>query len=671
MPRRRILVTSALPYANAPLHLGHILEAVQTDIWVRFQRARGHECHYVCADDAHGTAIMLKAEERSISPEAHIAEIHRSHQQDLRHFLIALDHYHSTHSDENRQLCTQIYRRLKANGHIISRRITQAFDEKKGLFLADRFIKGRCPQCGAPDQYGDHCEQCGATYAPTDLQNPVSVLSGTPPINRESEHYFFDLPQLADFLRDWLTSGSLQTEVANKLREWLEAGLHPWDISRDAPYFGFAIPGAPDKFFYVWLDAPIGYMASFQNLAERNGLKFDDFWAQENQEKTELFHFIGKDIINFHGLFWPAMLHSAGLRTPSGIFAHGFVTVDGTKMSKSRGTFINAATWLQHLGPEPLRYYYAAKLGPGVEDIDLCLQDFVVRVNADLVGKLINIASRCAGFVAKLGNNRLSAALADPALWQAALAAGDSIAAHYENREYAKAMRTIMRQADAANEYIAARQPWKLAKQPDHAAEVLAICSMGLNLFRVLMIYLQPVLPDMAAKSAAFLQSDLNWTDDIEPLLDHPIAPFKPLMRRIEQAQVEAVIAASKPPPDTPAPANHTAPEPHSEIIELADFSKIDLRVARILEASSVAGADKLLRLKLDLGGKTRTVFAGIKTHYRPEDLIGRHTVLVANLKPRKMRFGTSEGMVLCAADGENLHLLEPHADASPGSRIA
>lgn len=675
MNKRRILVTSALPYANSPLHLGHILEAVQTDIWVRFQRTQGNECFYVCADDAHGTAIMLKAEENGISPEKHIEVIKKSHEADFQNFLISVDNYYSTHSEENRELSETIYNRLDANGHIVQRHITQAFDAEKGLFLADRFIKGTCPSCKTPDQYGDNCEACGATYTPTDLIDPVSALSGSIPIDKTSEHFFFDLPQFKDFLSTWLASGALQPEIANKLREWIDSGLQAWDISRDAPYFGFQIPGHPDKFFYVWLDAPIGYMASFKNLANRTGLNFDDYWAQDSADKTELYHFIGKDIVNFHGLFWPAMLKSAGYRLPNGVFAHGFVTVNGTKMSKSRGTFINAGKWLDHLGPEPLRYYYAAKLGSSVDDIDLNFEDFVARVNSDLVGKVVNIASRCAGFVTRLNDGKLSSNISDPDLWNRAINANQRIRDYYEAREYARAMREIMQIADIANEYIADQEPWKLAKEEGKADEVVKICSLGINLFRLIMIYLQPVLPEMAKRSAEFLNDDLAWLDEPSPLLDHRINKFKPLMQRIELEAVEKILEQSKENlKKTGAAEQVSGPltdEPIADEIEFSDFAKVDLRVVKIIEATQAEGADKLLQLTLDLGGETRNVFSGIKSKYSPEDLVGRHTVLVANLKPRKMRFGISEGMVLCAANGDEIYLLDVDSGARPGMRIS
>jgi methionyl-tRNA synthetase len=545
---RKILVTSALPYANGSLHLGHLLEMVQTDIWVRFQKSRGHDCVYVCADDAHGTAIMLTAEKQGITPEEQIARIKAEHERDAAGFHIGFDNYYSTHSDENRYWSEEIYRRLQANGHIASRAIVQAFDPEKELFLADRFIKGTCPRCKTPDQYGDNCEACGATYTPADLIDPVSAISGARPVEKESIHFFFTLPALADMLKAWIDSGTLQPQIANKLREWTDAGLQEWDISRDAPYFGFEIPGEPGKYFYVWLDAPIGYIASFQNLCERSGRDFDSYWQTEAD--AELYHFIGKDIINFHGLFWPAMLHSAGLRTPTAVYVHGFLTVNGTKMSKSRGTFINAGTYLEYLDAEYLRYYFAAKLSAAVDDIDLNLEDFVQRVNADVVGKIVNIASRCAGFLRKGFDNTTAGSCAEPALLQDFLDEGDSIALAYEQREFSKAIRAIVALADRANQYIDEKKPWVLAKEAGREQEVHTVCSMGVNLFRVLMTYLKPVLPAMAERSEAFLQCSLDWTALDGPLLGHQLAPFQPLLTRVDPAAVEALLSASAAPQD-------------------------------------------------------------------------------------------------------------------------
>ena len=683
---RKILVTSALPYANGSLHLGHLLETIQTDIWVRFQKVRGQHCIYVCADDTHGTAIMLKAEEMGISPEQLIADVRAEHEKDFSGFLIGFDHYHSTHSEENRHYSELIYTRVRDLGFIKTKEITQAFDPEKNLFLADRYIKGSCPKCKAEDQYGDNCEACGATYSPMDLIDPVSVISGAKPISKASEHYFFDLPACTEFLKQWTRAGHLQDEVANKMAEWLDSGLQAWDISRDAPYFGFEIPDAPGKFFYVWLDAPVGYMASFQaycnkqpgnkQSGSKDKIDFDTYWQQDST--AELYHFIGKDIINFHALFWPALLHNAGFRTPTQIYAHGFLTVDGKKMSKSRGTFIRAQSYLKHLQPEYLRYYFAAKLSNGVDDIDLNLTDFVQRVNSDLVGKLINIASRCAGFITKAGGT-LSCHLDNPALWQRVVDAGPQIAALYESREYGHAMREIMALADEANAYINDKAPWVLAKE-GHQFAALDVCTMGINLFRALMIYLQPVLPVTAQKSAEFLNDKLVWIDVITPLLNHAIHPFIPMMQRVEMTQVEAILLEEKSPeekttdkssPKKKTEKNVVDANTLAETIQFDDFAKIDLRVAKIIDAQHVEGADKLLQLTLDIGFEQRNVFAGIKSAYQPEQLVGRLTVMVANLAPRKMKFGMSEGMVIAAGPGgEDIFLLTPDSGAQPGMRI-
>jgi|TARA_B110000858_G_scaffold197299_1_gene258488 methionyl-tRNA synthetase len=669
--KRQILVTNALPYANAALHLGHILEYTQTDVWVRFQKMRGHECYYVSADDAHGTAIMLKADEKGISAEQHIADMRTIHEADFKDFLIGVDNYHSTHSEENRVFSELIYNRLKANDHIAKRSITQAFDPEKKLFLADRYVKGTCPKCKTDDQYGDNCEVCGATYSPVDLINPVSVISGATPIEKESVHYFFKLPEFTDFLKQWVNSGTVQKEVANKLGEWLDSGLQEWDISRDAPYFGFEIPDAPGKYFYVWLDAPIGYMASFKNLCEREAIDFDHFW--EKDSSTELYHFIGKDIVNFHALFWPAMLKSANYRTPTKVCVHGFVTVNGKKMSKSRGTFINARCYLDHLNPEYLRYYYASKLSGSVEDIDLNLEDFIQKVNSDLVGKVVNIASRCAKFLTNGNNGILSSTIENQALWNQVSGAKDSIANHYENRDFSKAIREIMALADLANEYIAAKEPWKLNKDPDQQQKVQDICSLGINMFRVILTYLKPVLPSMAEAGETFLNDSLTWESVNQPLVKHQINPFTPLMQRIEKERVDAMVEASKqdlPKAIEPIISGPLADEPLADEISFDDFIKVDLRVALIVKAEHVEGADKLLQLTLDIGGETRQVFSGIKSSYDPQSLEGRLTVMVANLAPRKMRFGMSEGMVLAAADKKGIYLLEPDSGAQPGQRV-
>ena len=672
---RKILVTSALPYANGSIHLGHLLEYIQTDIWVRFQKLRGEQCTYVCADDAHGTAIMLKAEQQGISPEQLIANVSAEHQADFAAFHIGFDNYHSTHSEENRELAELIYTRCKDAGHIATRSITQAYDPEKELFLADRFIKGSCPKCKAEDQYGDNCEACGATYAPAELINPRSAISGATPINKESTHFFFKLPDFTALLKEWTRSGTLQDEIANKLAEWLDGGLQEWDISRDAPYFGFEIPGEPGKYFYVWLDAPIGYMASFKNLCARNAaLDFDEYWGQDSC--AELYHFIGKDIINFHALFWPAMLNCAQFRTPTAVHAHGFLTVNGKKMSKSRGTFIKAGTYLDHLDPEYLRYYFAAKLNNRVEDIDLNLEDFAQRVNADLVGKVVNIASRSAGFITKKFDGRLAPSCSEPELVARFTALGEQIASHYENREFGRAIKEIMALADEANEYIHAKEPWVLAKQAGKDAEVQAVCSTGINLFRILMIYLKPVLPAMTERAEVFLNETLTWNSLDDYRCDHQIAKFQPLMTRIEKDKVDALLNASKEAlaAETTVVEKKTAtapPEPIAAEIQYDDFAKIDLRIARIVKAEHVKGADKLLQLTLDIGGETRNVFAGIKSAYSPEQLEGKLTVMVANLAPRKMKFGLSEGMVLAAGPGgDQLWILEPHVGAQPGMRV-
>ncbi|WNO10252.1 methionine--tRNA ligase [Teredinibacter sp. KSP-S5-2] len=671
---RNILVTSALPYANGSIHLGHMVETIQTDIWVRFQKMRGNNCIYVCADDAHGTAIMLKAEQLGITAEQQIANISEEHQADFRDFLIGFDNYHSTHSEENKELASLIYTRLKENGKIASREITQAYDPEKEMFLADRYIKGTCPKCKADDQYGDNCDNCGATYSATDLINPKSVYSGATPVTKESTHFFFRLPEFTDFLKQWTRAGHLQDEVANKLAEWLDSGLQEWDISRDAPYFGFEIPGESGKYFYVWLDAPIGYMASFKNLCDKtDGLNFEDYWGQDSQ--NELYHFIGKDIVNFHALFWPAMLSDSGFRTPTKVCVHGFLTVNGEKMSKSRGTFINARTYLDHLNPEYLRYYYASKLTNRVDDLDFNLEDFVQKVNSDLVNKVVNIASRSAGFIKKAGGI-LSSNVENPELWNKFTAASEVIANYYEEREYSKAMREIMALADAANEYIAEKAPWTLAKEAGNEQLVKDICSQGINMFNVLMTYLSPVLPTTAKAAEAFLNLSLDWKAAPEYLGEHEINKFKPLMTRVEGDKVEAMVDASKETiqakPEKKQDENSwLAKEPVADEIEFDDFAKVDLRVALIKNAEHVEGADKLLRLTLDLGGETRNVFAGIKSAYAPEDLIGKHTVMVANLKPRKMKFGMSEGMVLAAGPGKkDIYILEPNEGAQPGMRV-
>ncbi|WP_153914934.1 methionine--tRNA ligase [Shewanella sp. TC10] len=676
--QRKILVTSALPYANGPIHLGHMLEYIQTDIWSRYQKLRGHECHYICADDAHGTPIMLKAQQMGITPEEMIAQVQKEHEQDFADFNIQFDNFHSTHSDENRELSTQIYLKLREGGYIKSKTISQLFDPEKEMFLPDRFVKGTCPKCKSEDQYGDNCDNCGATYSTTDLINPYSSVSGATPVMKDSEHFFFDLPAFETMLGEWLSSGSMQPEIANKLREWFEQGLQQWDISRDAPYFGFEIPDQPGKFFYVWLDAPIGYMGSFKNLCDRrDDINFDDFWAKDST--AELYHFIGKDIVNFHGLFWPAVLDGAGIRKPTAIFAHGYVTVNGAKMSKSKGTFIKARTYLDNLDPEYLRYYYAAKLNNRVDDLDLNLEDFAQRVNSDLVGKLVNLASRTAGFISKRFDGKL-AKINDTSLTEAFLAKQDTIAELYETREFGKAMREIMALADLANAYVAEAAPWQLIKQEDKQEEAHQVCSNALNLFRILVTYLKPVLPTLAANVESFLQITLTWNNLDQDLAGHEIAKFKALMQRIEMKSIEAIIESSTEnlqvtqtteAPKVEAVQTELEKEPLAPEITFDDFAKIDLRIALIAKAEHIEKANKLLRLELDLGGETKQVFAGIKSAYAPEDLIGKHTVMVANLAPRKMKFGESEGMVLAAGPGgKDIWILEPHAGAKPGMRV-
>ncbi len=670
MSKRRILVTSALPNANGSIHLGHLMEHIQTDIWVRFQRLKGHQCIYVCADDTHGTATMLKAEELKITPEEFITRIQAEHELDFQDFLISHDNYYSTHSEENQSYSSLIYNRLKEADQINVKSVDQLFDPEKKLFLADRFIVGACPKCKAEGQYGDNCEACGATYDATDLINPISKISGAKPVLKESTHFFFSLSNFSDYLREWTRSGTLQEQVANKLAEWLDAGLHDWDISRDAPYFGFEIPGEPDKFFYVWLDAPIGYMASFQNHCDQTeNLDFDDFWSSDSE--CEVHHFIGKDIINFHALFWPAMLITSGFRTPTKIHAHGFVTVDGQKMSKSRGTFINARTYLDFLQPEYLRYYFAAKLNGSVDDLDINLDDFIQRVNSDLVGKVVNIASRCAGFINKQFDGKLAAQTSNHLIDEFAGQQFD-IASHYENGDYGKAIREIMAMADKANQFIAENKPWALIKDDGNRDLVQQICSDGINLFRIIITYLKPVLPDLASNTETFLNiSPLHWNSLDINLLNHQINRFKPLIVRVEGKTVAAMIEAGR---ESTAVDNEEAIEDSDPIageIEFDDFAKVDLRVARITNAEHVEGADKLLKLTLDIGTGQRTVFAGIKAAYKPDDLIGRLTVMVANLKARKMKFGLSEGMVLAAGPGgKEIYLLEPDDGSEPGMKV-
>ena len=666
--QRKILVTSALPNANGPIHLGHMLEQIQTDIWVRYQKSMGNKVIYVCADDTHGTATMLKAEAESTTPEELVEKVRQEHLRDSEKFLISFDNYFSTHSEENREFSELIFNRLNERGLIFKKNIKQLFDIDKQLFLADRFVIGDCPKCGSSSQYGDNCEVCGATYDATDLINPRSAISETKPILKESEHLFFDLPKYQSFLEHWTGSGTLQPQISNKLKEWLSSGLKAWDISRDAPYFGFQIPGTENKYFYVWMDAPIGYLASFENLCrQRDDIKFNDFWDRDTN--AEVHHFIGKDIVNFHALFWPAMLDAADFRTPTKVNAHGFVTVNGTKMSKSRGTFILAKDYLKVLNPEYLRYYYATKLNSSVDDIDLNLEDFVQRINSDLVGKIVNIASRTASFITKNFDGELADDVHDPALLAQYKETGKEISNLYENREFNKAVREITGLADLANQYIAKHEPWKLAKNPDKSGQLHLVCSQAIEMFRILQIFLKPILPNSAAKAEEFLNTDpLLWADLDKPLFGKSIKPFKKLLDRIEIKTVMQLVTEPDQDGKRMLEENPSTTAP----IGIEDFAKIDLRVAKIESAETVDGADKLLRLTLDVGNEKRTVFSGIKEAYKPEELEGRLTVLVYNLAPRKMKFGVSEGMVLAAGPGgEDIFLLSPDSGATPGMVVS
>ena len=671
---RQLLITSALPYANGPLHLGHLLEFIQTDIWVRFQRLMGHCCWYICGDDAHGTPIMLKAQEQGITADQLVHQVHAQHESILQAFNISLDNFYTTHSEENRLLAEDIYLKLSAAGDNESRTIKQAYDAVKNMFLPDRFIKGGCPKCKAEDQYGDSCEVCGAIYSPADLIAPVSVLSGTPPVEKESEHYFFNLPHYEKFLKEWLQTTPLQAEIVKKLQEWFEGGLKSWDISRDAPYFGFKIPHTENKYFYVWLDAPIGYIASFKNLCQKNKqISFESFWHEKHAHNTELYHFIGKDIVYFHALFWPAVLKGSGYRRPSNVFVHGFVTVNGQKMSKSKGTFITGERYLKSFNPEYLRYYFAAKLTPKVEDLDFQSEDFSLRINADLVGKLVNIASRSAAFIDKNFDHQLAKQLHNPELLQSLIHKGEELATYFESRDFAKAVREIMALADEVNRYIDSQKPWVLIKTAENSDLVHAIVTTSINAMRILMTYLSPILPDLAQAVSLWLNlPNLNWQTRSQPLLSHTLNPFKPLVQRLERTEVDAMFQQPSS-QDTPMTAEPTTASKLDikATISIEDFAKIDLRIARIVAAEAVLEADKLLKLTLDLGEEQRQVFAGIKSAYSPEDLIGKLTVMVANLAPRKMRFGLSEGMVLAAGPGgKDLWILEPDQGAQPGMTV-
>ena len=670
---RKIFVTCALPYANGSIHLGHMLEHIQADIWVRYQRLKGNQIYFVCADDTHGTPIMIKSKQLGITPEEMLKAVAVEHKQDFDGFEISFDNYYSTHSEENRFFSNSIYKKLKERGYIASRTISQLFDPEKKMFLPDRFVKGTCPKCKAPDQYGDNCEVCGATYSPTELLNPYSAVSGAKPELKQTEHFFFDLPQFEPVLKDWIKTGAIPEEMANKLNEWFEAGLQQWDITRDAPYFGFEIPDQPGKYFYVWLDAPIGYFGSFKNYCERvKNVDFDEFTSTGSN--CEMYHFIGKDILYFHSLFWPAMLSGAGYRMPTKLFIHGYVTVNGAKMSKSKGTFIKAATFLKHFPAETLRYYYAAKSNAKIDDLDLNLEDFIARVNSDLVNKVVNLASRTANFITRKFAGRLAPSLTEDQIFGEFRNATASIENAYENREYARAVREIMRLADLANKYVDDTAPWVLAKDPSKDAELHQVCTNALNMFKILLTYLKPIIPSLVKASEDFLGVTLNWNEACDPLTDREINPFKPLFKRIEQKQVDEMIKESKEDlakAAPKAPAKEAGDEPLAPQITIDDFAKIDLRVAKIVNAEHVEGAEKLLKLELDLGFEQRHVFAGIKSAYKPEDLIGRLTVMVANLAPRKMKFGMSEGMVCVAGPGgKDIFLLTPDSGAKPGMRI-
>ena len=671
---RKLFITSALPYANGALHLGHMLEHTQSDIWARVNRAMGRQVRYLCAEDSHGAPIMLRAEKEGVSPEEFVAGTRKEHWEVLQGFNISYDHYHTTHSPENEFMVQRIYNKLKENGHIDTKVVEQLFDPEKKMFLADRFIKGECPKCHEPDQYGDNCEHCAATYNATEVINPRSTISGATPIIKESLHYFVNLKNFEEMLKDWMDQGALQDQVINKLKEWFEMGLQSWDISRDAPYFGFKIPDTEDKYFYVWLDAPVGYLGCLKYVCEQNGEDLEDWIASD--ANTQMVHFVGKDILDFHSLFWPAMLHGSGIKVPDSVYVHGFVTVNGSKMSKSRGTFINASTYLKHFKPDYLRYYYAAKLSDKIVDLDLNLEDFVTKVNSDLVGKIVNIASRCAGFIKKKFDGKLSAELHNPELYQTFIDSSQEISDLFLARKYSKAIKIIMTLADSANQYISDMEPWQAIKDDNKQEEVHQVCSTGINLFRVLITWLSPVVTDTATKASEFLNTDVNNWDGINsPLLNHEINKFKPLITRIEMTSVEAMIEDSKEDlqaiEDEPQITGPLADDPISDEISFDDFAKIDLRIAKIVDAQHVKGADKLLQLTLDLGGLTKNVFAGIKSAYAPEDLIGKNTVMVANLAPRKMRFGLSEGMVLAAGPGgEDLYILEPNTGAKPGMRV-
>lgn len=677
---RKILVSCALPYANGSIHLGHMLEHIQADIWVRYQRMKGSKIHFVCADDSHGTPIMLKAQQMNITPEEMLEQVHKEHTADFKDFEISFDNYYSTNSPENKELSEAFYNTLKSKGYIVTRKISQLYDTVKNMFLPDRFVKGTCPKCGATDQYGDNCEVCGATYSPTELKNPYSALSGVQPELRETEHYFFDLPQFENILKEWIASGAIPEEMANKLKEWFESGLQQWDISRDAPYFGFKIPGTEDKFFYVWLDAPVGYFGSFKNLCSRDpSISFEEFTSPDSD--CEMYHFIGKDILYFHSLFWPAMLYGCNRKMPNKLFLHGYVTVNGAKMSKSKGTFIKARTYLNHFTPEALRYYYAAKINGRIDDLDLNLEDFVARVNADVVNKLVNLAARTASFITKTFGGRLRDTLTEPELFAQFRNIRETVENCYENRDYARGIREIMGLADKANKYVDDLAPWVLARDPANNDKLHEVCTNSINFFKILMTCLKPIMPVLARDAEAFLGQELTWDNMFQPLIGCSVNTFKPLFKRIEMKDVQAMINDSKKDlAQTGTVKKSEAKDKKEKVnddsliapqITFDDFAKVDLRIARILSAEAVEGSDKLLSLELDIGTERRHVFAGIKNVYKPEDLVGRLTVMVANLAPRKMKFGISEGMV-CAAGpgGKDIYLLSPDSGAQPGMRL-
>lgn len=676
---QKLIVTCALPYANGSLHFGHILEHIQADIWVRFHKMQGSECYFICATDTHGTPIMLKAEQMGISPEQLISSVHAEHLSDLNAFGISFDNYYNTHSEESKLLVYQIYNKLKENNKIYSKVINQLYDEEKGMFLPDRFIKGTCPKCKATDQYGDNCEVCGTTYGPMDLIDPYSTISGSKPVIKESEHYFFKLSECGEFLKNWLsTSNRLQRDANNKMQEWLESGLQDWDISRDKPYFGFPIPNTQDKFFYVWLDAPVGYLGSLLNYCNSHNISYDDLWQDEN---AKLYHFIGKDVLYFHALFWPAVLNYSNNKTPDGVFVHGFLTVDGQKMSKSRGTFITAKSYLESgLSPTFYRYYIASKLSNKIEDIDLSLDDFIARVNSELVGKFINIAARSSSFLSRQFDNKLSGTIGDNSLLDQILSIKETVTKYYTDREYNKAIRSIMAVVDEINLYVDNTKPWILAKDPSKHEELHQVCSILINAFRLISIYLKPVVPDLITKIEEFLDiKPLMWPDLNNTLCNHTIKPYSHLISRIEPKMIENMLEINKTnieATNDAAAENNVAVaqhEPIAETINIDDFAKVDLRVAKIIDAKHVEGADKLLQITLDIGSGQRNVFAGIKSAYNPADLIGKHTIMVANLAPRKMKFGLSEGMILAASSEDKnsgIYILEPHAGATPGMRV-